>query len=85
MGIVSIRLNQEEEQLLKKFSEFEDITVSSFIKKCILERLEDEYDLKLIESSYQKYLDTDKKSYSLEDVEKELNIDFWMYIKFKSA
>lgn len=75
MSVISLRLNDKEEKLLKEVADFEGIGVSSYIKKIIFERIEDEYDLKLAEEAYQKYVDSGKKSYSFSDVAKELGFD----------
>ena len=43
MSIISLRLNEKEEKLLREFSAFEGLGISSYIKKIIYERLERVY------------------------------------------
>lgn len=71
-AIVSVRLNDQEEDLLTKASVVFNCKISSLMKKLTFERLEDEYDLSVI-SEYEK----DKEAGTLElfnfdDVVKEL-------------
>ena len=75
MSVISLRLNENEEKILKEISEFEGMGISSYIKKIIFERLEDEYDIKLADKAYKNYLATDKKTTSFDDLVKELGFD----------
>lgn len=75
MSIISLRLNENEEKILKEISEFEGLGLSSYIKKIIFEKLEDEYDIKLADKAYKNYLATGKKTTSFDDVVKELGFD----------
>lgn len=75
MSVISLRLNDREEELLKEVADFEGVGVSSYIKRVIFERIEDEYDLKIAEEAYQKYIESGKKTYSFSDVAKELGFD----------
>lgn len=72
MGI-SLRLNKEDTLLIKKYAEFNKLSVSELIRQTVLERIEDDYDLKI----YKKALAEHKKNpitYTLEEVEKELGL-----------
>ena len=73
MGIISIRVNEEEKKLLEQASKLYGSGISSLVKQIVFEKLEDEYDLALAEKSYQEYL-KDKKSYSMDEVAEILNI-----------
>ena len=48
MSIVSLRLNNEEKEILEEASKVYGIGVSSMIKKLVFEALEDQYDLQVI-------------------------------------
>ena len=50
MSVVSLRLNEKEEKVLKEFAGFENIGISTYIKKVLFEKLEEEYELKLFDS-----------------------------------
>ena len=70
---ISLRLNDNETELFKKYAAMRGLSVSELIRQSVLERIEDEYDLK----AYKKALAAYKKnpvSYSLDDVEKELGL-----------
>ena len=66
---VSVRLNDEDTKLIKAYADMYGITVSELIRKSVLERIEDEFDLKLY-NEYKK----NPVSYSLDEVEKELGL-----------
>ena len=58
--------------LIKKFAAIKKQSVSEFLRQAALEKIEDEYDLKLVKD----YLDKKEKMsfYSADEVEKELGI-----------
>ncbi|ASQ49143.1 hypothetical protein JCM16777_0855 [Leptotrichia wadei] len=47
MSVISIRFNDEEEKVIKKFIESKGFSVSQYIKDLIFEKIEDEYDLEI--------------------------------------
>ena len=70
---ISLRLSSEETMLIKKYAEMNGISVSELFRQSVLERIEDEYDLK----SYEEAMKEFKKNpvaYTLEEVEKELEL-----------
>ena len=70
--MLSIRCSSEDENLKKKFAAIKKQSVSEFLRQAALEKIEDEYDLKLVKD----YLDKKEKMsfYSADEVEKELGI-----------
>ena len=52
MSVVSIRFNDDEEEILKNYIKSKGINLSQYIKNIIFEKIEEEYDLK----SVQEYL-----------------------------
>ena len=52
MSVVSIRFNEEEEEILKNYVKSKEINLTQYIKNIIFEKIEEEYDLK----SVQEYL-----------------------------
>lgn len=75
MSVISLRLNDKEEKLLKEVADFEGLGLSSYLKKIIFERLEDEYDLKLAEEAYNRHVKNGSKTINFEDLAKELEVD----------
>ena len=52
MSVVSIRFNDDEEEILKNYVKSKGLNLSQYIKNLIFEKIEEEYDLK----SVQEYL-----------------------------
>ena len=52
MSVISIRFNDEEEEILKNYVKSKGLSLSQYIKNIIFEKIEEEYDLK----SVQEYL-----------------------------
>ena len=42
---ISLRLSNEEAALMKNYAQMSGVTMSELVRKCVLERIEDEYDL----------------------------------------
>lgn len=70
---VSIRLNDEEAKLIKLYCTLHNISVSDLFRQAVIEKIEDEYDLKCYEEAMKKY-EKDPATFSLEEVEKELGL-----------
>ncbi len=68
---ISLRLSEADTMLFKKFAEMNGITVSELIRNSVMERIEDEYDLKVYKKAMQEFK-KNPVAYSLEEVEKEL-------------
>ena len=49
MSVVSIRFNEEEEEILKNYVKSKGTNLSQYIKNIIFEKIEEEYDLKLVQ------------------------------------
>lgn len=70
---ISLRLNNEDSMLIKKYAELNKISVSELVRQAVLERIEDEYDLKAYRDAMESYRQ-DSTTYSLDEVEKELGL-----------
>lgn len=68
---ISLRLSEADTMLFKKFAEMNGITVSELIRNSVMERIEDEYDLKVYKKAMQEFK-RNPVTYSLKEVEKEL-------------
>ena len=49
MSVVSIRFNDEEEEIVKNYVKSKETDLSQYIKNIIFEKIEEEYDLKLVQ------------------------------------
>ena len=72
MSMITLRVSEEEKEVLQKYADFTGVSLSEFIKTRVIESIEDEYDLKMIEE-YEK--NRKKEFYSLDEVKKLLGID----------
>jgi len=70
---VSLRLNDEEAILMKKYAQLHGWTMSDFVRKCVFEHIEEECDLQAFQSAMVEYK-ADPTTFSLDEVEKELGL-----------
>ena len=70
---ISVRLNEEDTKLIKKYAELNNITLSELVRNAILEKIEDEYDLKCYKEALKEH-EKNPKTYTLDEIEKELGL-----------
>ncbi len=70
---ISIRLNDEDTMLIKKYAEINKMSVSDVIRQSVLERIENEYDLECFNKALSEYKEN-PVTYSLDEIEKELGL-----------
>ena len=70
---ISLRLNDEESAIIKKYAEINGITVSELIRQSVFDRIEEEYDLKAYQKAMEAYR-KDPVTYTLDEVEQELGL-----------
>lgn len=70
---ISLRLNDEDTVLFKKYAELNGITVSELLRQSVIERIEDEYDLNVYKEAMAEFK-KNPVTYSLDEVEKELGL-----------
>ena len=70
---ISVRLNEEDERLIKAYAEMNNMSLSELIRKSIMEKIEDEYDLKSYEKAIKEYK-RNPKTYTLDEAKKELGL-----------
>lgn len=71
---ISVRLNEKDTELIKAYADMNNISLSDLIRNAVIEKIEDEYDLKRYDEALKKYKEN-PKTYSLDEVEKELGLD----------
>lgn len=47
MGMISVRLNEEDERLIRGYARSNNLSLSTLVRDAVLKRIEDEHDLKL--------------------------------------
>ena len=70
---ISIRLNPAEDELIRGYASMNGISVSELMRRAVLEKIDNELDLRLFEEAYEEFK-KDQKTYTLEEVEKELGL-----------
>lgn len=71
--IISLRLNDREGDLFRRYAEMNGLTVSDLVRQSVMSRIEDEYDLNAYDAAMASYL-ADPATYSLDEVERELGL-----------
>ena len=70
---ISLRLNDADTMLIKKYAEMNGMSVSDLIRQSVIERIENEFDLSAYERALAAYR-ADPVTYTLDEVEKELGL-----------
>ena len=70
---MTVRMGDEETRLIKDYARLHGITVSDFMRRAALEKIEDELDMRAAEKAYAEYL-ADPVTYSLDEIEKEFGL-----------
>lgn len=70
---ISLRLNDRDSSLFKRYAEMHGITVSELVRQSVMARIEDEYDLQAYDKALCDF-HADPVTYSLDEVEKELGL-----------
>ena len=70
---ISVRLSDKDTELIKAYADMNNISLSDLIMNAVLEKIEDEYDLKAYYEAIEEYK-KNPKTYTLDEVEKELEL-----------
>ena len=70
---ISVRLNDKDTELIKRYAEMNNISLSDLIRNAIIEKIEDEYDLKCYYKALEEY-EKNPKTYTMDEVKKELGL-----------
>ena len=68
MTTISLRIPDEDLQVLKAYAKFHNKTLSEIIRSTMIEKIEDEYDLKVIEEYGKKKKPGSLKTYCHEEL-----------------
>ena len=64
---ITMRVSEKEQALIKEFAELYGMNVSEYIRKVVMEKIEDEFDLKAYEEAEAEYKQ-DSRTYTLDEV-----------------
>lgn len=70
---VSLRLSEKDAALFRSYADLHGLTLSELFRQTLLERIEDEHDLKLYAEAEAAY-EADPTTYTFDEVKKELGI-----------
>lgn len=70
----SIRLSEEEKKLADSYARLHSMSTGEAFKQALFERIEDEYDVTVANDAYREYVQGGKKSKSVADLWKELEL-----------
>ena len=70
---VSLRLNKEDEKLIKKYAELKGVSLSDLFRNALIQQIEDEYDLECYKKAIKEF-EKNPTTYTLEEVKKELGL-----------
>ena len=70
---LSLRLSDEDAALIRRYADMNGMTVSELVRRSVIERIEDEFDLKLYEKAMADFK-ADPVAYTLDEVESELGL-----------
>jgi len=72
MSTISLRLSDTDDKLVRKYAKMHNISISDLFKKTLIEKIEDELDIKLFEKALKK--SKDEKIYTHAEVMEELGL-----------
>ena len=72
MGTISLRMDEEDEKLIKEYAKTKNITVSSLIRNAVLEKIEDEIDMDLYHIAMKQHI-ANPQVVSFDEMVKEID------------
>ncbi len=70
---ISMRVSDKEKALIKQFADLYGMSVSEYIRTIVMEKIEDEYDIKCAEEALEEF-EKDPTTYTLEEVKQHLGL-----------
>lgn len=71
MTTLTLRLSPADAALIRQYATEKGLSMSELIRRCVLERIEDEFDLEIYQKSLEAYK-TLPSTYTLDEVESEI-------------
>ncbi|MCI7145723.1 MAG: DUF6290 family protein [Clostridiales bacterium] len=66
--MISLRLTKDDERLIREYAGYYGMTISEFMRKAAIERIEDEYDLNALKEYERRKNDGELELYSHDEV-----------------
>lgn len=70
----SIRLTEQEKNIASSYAKLHSMSLAEAFKRALFEKIEEEYDITIFEEAYHEYQKDGKKSRSVSDLWKELDL-----------
>lgn len=74
MSIISLRLNKDEDRLIREYAKVKGISISDLIREATLEKIEDDIDIALYDEAMKEH-EENPKDISFREMMKELELD----------
>jgi len=74
MSIITVRLNKEKEKIYNKYAKFNNVALSTLIKEALMEKIENEIDIKSVLEYEKKLTNNDVEFYTLEETKNMLDL-----------
>lgn len=74
MTTISVRLSDQDSEFIKKYAEFKNMSISDLVRQAVIERIEDEIDIRAYNKAMEEYR-KNPVTYTLDEVEKELGLE----------
>ena len=71
--LISIRMTEEEKRLAEAYAKLNGMSLSEAIKRTFFDKIEEEYDIAIADAALREY-EKNPKTYSLEELKKELDL-----------
>ncbi|SFL91586.1 MULTISPECIES: type II toxin-antitoxin system RelB family antitoxin [Salibacterium] len=73
MSTISLRMNEEEEKLIKEYAKINNLSISELLRSSVLEKIENDIDLKLYHQAMKDH-HNDPNDISFDEMMKELDL-----------
>ena len=74
MSTISLRLNDDDAELIKNYAKVHNISISDFVRQAIIEKIEDEMDLHLFQQAMIEH-QNNPQTFTFDEVVKELGLN----------
>lgn len=74
MNIITLRINDDDNKLVRDYAKTNNITISDLVRNSVLEKIEDDIDLKLYNQAIKEH-EEDPQDISFDDMIAELDFD----------
>ncbi|HHX62597.1 MAG TPA: CopG family transcriptional regulator [Epulopiscium sp.] len=74
MNIITLRINDDDNKLVRDYAKTNNITISDLVRNSVLEKIEDDIDLKLYNQAIKEH-EEDPQDISFDDMMTELDFD----------